>query len=226
MRNTSTFVLLAMVLTNVMGDEQAVGTLLFNTSLDGVLVYTDRIQATVPLIVRPFSTDNLEPPAHTKKNKERLRFLEYKKQAPELVQQAIVGALGDLGIFPEVLASSAEFEAEGGLLPQETHILEGLVTKIEPGAQNVETEVCVAGRIRQMDGVRLLFFRNCHFVGGLSPGAVGPKAFRRDIKIIARDLAKFLKGWSKGKYEHWKFRGKGSPGTILDETMLLGDANR
>jgi len=172
--------------------------------LDEIHLKVETIPAGVPVVIRPFSTENTDLGTGAEGGKEKrveaARLVV--KVAPEVLAQKAAVTLREAGVYKDVLTDPA---AE---TPGEALVVEGRFTAIDPGNRAKRywvgfgagaSGVSVEGTVKDASGKLLAEFKHRKASGIGIGGGDYFKFLTDDVKDVGEDIAKFLSAWGGGK---------------------------
>lgn len=176
--------------------------------LDVIHLKVQTIEAGVPILIRPFSTEGVEvgtggEDAKNEQRSEATRIMA--KIAPDLLIEAFKTDLLASKTFSEVLPADAT------ALPDKALVIEGRFTRIDPGSKAKrfwagfgagKSGVQVQGTVKDSKGAPLAEFTHMRNSGIGLGGGDYVKFLSDDAKDVGRDIALFLTTWATGGNLH------------------------
>ena len=172
--------------------------------IDEIDLRVEVIEGSIPVMIRPFTTENVNLGTGKKGGKEkRVRAAETMvKIAPDLLQKIMKTELEASGIFGKI------FTGENLELPEESIIIEGDFVLINPGSRAKrywagfgagKSGVGVEGRVINKTGMVLAEFKHRKHSGiGIAAGNY-VKFMSDDTEDVGKDIVKFLVSWATRK---------------------------
>lgn len=169
--------------------------------LDEIVLKTLKAPEGAGVIVRRFSSDRADlGTAEKGDHQRRLDAVNLmKREGPRVLAEQIVSVLEVGGAY------SFAREAEGDSLPEDSIVVEGRFTKINPGSRAKrwtmfagQTAVEVEGTVKDSGGNVLAEFRHMRKSGVGIAGGDYVKFLMDDTRDVGSDVALFLKRWATG----------------------------
>ena len=177
-------------------------------ALDEIHLKVSAIGAGVPILIRPFTTEDVDLGTGGKKAKNKKRSDATRvmlKVAPELLEEAFRSTLLEEGVFKVVSPPYSELIQETAL------VVEGRFLKIDPGSRAKrywggfgagKSGVQVTGSLKDASGKVLAEFTHMKHSGiGLGSGDY-VKFLSDDTMDVGHDIALFVAKWAAGKDLH------------------------
>jgi len=173
--------------------------------LDEIHLKVATLRGGVPVLIRPFSADGVNPgtggdDAKNEKRSEAVK--EMVKIGPGLLVESFKTTLIDGGRFKEVLPAGTD------TLPEDTFVVEGRFVTIEPGSRAKrywggfgagKSGVQVAGTVKDSSGKVLAEFTHMKNSGIGMFGGNYVKFLSDDTRDVGHDIATFLERWAGGE---------------------------
>lgn len=169
--------------------------------LDELVIKTLNAPEDVGVIVRRFSSDRADLGTAEKGDHEkRLDAVNImKREGPRVLAEQLVKVLGLGGAYKFVKESEEE------TVPEDSIVIEGRFTKIDPGSRAKrwaffagQSGVAVEGTVKSAQGEVLAEFRHMRRSGAGLGGGDYVKFLMDDTRDVGSDLALFLKRWATG----------------------------
>jgi hypothetical protein len=166
------------------------------------------IVAGVPVLIRPFSTEDVDlgsggEGAKNERRSEAARTMV--KIGPEVLAEAFKSAIVQSGAFKDLLPPDSP------TVPENALIIEGRFLKIDPGSRAKrywggfgagKSGVQVAGTVKDASGKVLAEFTHMKHSGIGLVGGDYVKFLSDDTKDVGLDIAQFLAKWATGADLH------------------------
>jgi len=173
--------------------------------LDEIHLKVATLRGGVPVLIRPFSTDGVNPGtggADAKNEKRSDAVKELVKIGPGLLAESFKKTLIDGGRFKAVLPAGTE------TLPEDAVVVEGRFVAIEPGSKAKrywggfgagKSGVQVSGTVKDSSGKVLAEFTHMKNSGIGMFGGNYVKFLSDDTRDVGQDIATFLGRWAGGE---------------------------
>ena len=173
--------------------------------LDEIHLKVATLRGGVPVLIRPFSTDGVNPGtggADAKNEKRSDAVKELVKIGPGLLAESFKKTLNGGGRFKAVLPAGIE------TLPEDAVVVEGRFVAIEPGSKAKrywggfgagKSGVQVSGTVKDSSGKVLAEFTHMKNSGIGMFGGNYVKFLSDDTRDVGQDIATFLGRWAGGE---------------------------
>jgi hypothetical protein len=172
--------------------------------LDEIHLKVPAIDAGVPVLIRPFSTEGVDLGTGGESAKNEKRSDAAKSMVrigPDMLVEAFRAEITQAGPFTEVLPPDA------AAVPENALVVEGRFLKIDPGSRAKrywggfgagKSGVQVTGTVKDASGTVLAEFTHMKHSGIGIGGGDYLKFLSDDTRDVGRDLARFLARWAAG----------------------------